>query len=346
MPSLPAAALIPASGPYRYDNAADGTLTLIRNERWWGEKARTDSIVFKVVAAEEMVQALRNGEIDSFDPSSPTVDMMGQLADLGPAVTVERGQSLLFSRIDLDSSSSGLFADVRVRRAFLKCVPRQELVDKFATPINPDATVLDLREYVPAQAEYQAVLDRVPTAQEYAEVDLEGARALLTEAGLPAPVTVRVSFAQQSSLRADQVALIKASCDRAGFAIAAQPEPDVFTTLTEPGQWDAVLWGGFASGLVAVGESIYTTGGGQNFGRYSDATVDALWSQIVKATDRSDAVALKARMEERLWVNPYNVVLYASPGVTAYSAAVSGPGFNPTQYGSTWNAQTWTKALS
>ena len=345
LPALPAAALIPSSGPYKYDNAANGTLTLVRNEKWWGEKAKTDKIVFKTLDPNEMVQALQNGEIDSFDPSNPTTDMVNQLADLGNAVTVRKGESLSFSHIDLDSSSTGLFANIKVRQAFLKCVPRQELVDKFAKPINPQATVLDLREYLPAQAVYKKVLAQVPTAKDYADVDLVGARKLLAEAGVTAPLTVRFIYAEQSTLRGDQVALVKASCDQAGFNIQSISDPDIFTTLPERGQWDAAIFGWSGSGLIAAGQSFYVTGGGQNYGGYSDPTVDDLWSRIIKVTDAAAAVPLKAKMEEQLWVDPYNVVLYANPGVTAFSSKVSGPGYNPTQYGSTWNAETWTKSL-
>ncbi len=346
LPALPDAALIPASGPYKYDNASNGTLTLVANDKWWGDAAKTQKIVFKTVDANEMVQALQNGEIDTFDPSNATSDMMSQLTDLGEAVKVVTGEALSFSHIDFDSSSAGAFADIKARQAFLKCVPRQELVDKFAAPINPTAQVLNLREFLPAQAEYEDVLAEVPTAKDYAEVDLEGAKALLTEAGVTMPYPVRFAFAAQSTLRADQVALVKASCDQAGFDITAVPDPDVFTTLTLPGQWDAAVFGWAGSGLIAAGQSIYVTGGGQNFGGYSDAKVDELWSKIVAVTSREEALPLKAEMEEQLWVNPYNVVLYANPGVTAFSSKVTGPGYNPTQYGSTWNAETWTKSKS
>ena len=343
LPALPAAALIPSSGPYSYGNAADGTLTLVRNPKWWGDAAKTASIVFKAVDPAEMVQALANGEIDSFDPTNPTADMLAQLVALGAAVKVEKGQSLTYSHIDLDSSSSGLFADARVRTAFLKCVPRQELVDKFATPIDPDSTVLDLHEYLPSQPEYRSVLDQVPAAKAYDGVDLAGARALLAQAGVATPLTVRVLRASQSALRGDQVALIKASCDQAGFTIVDQADADSATTRSQRGQWDASIFGWSGSGLVTANETFYTTGGGQNFGGYSDATVDDLWSQIVKVTSRADAVPLKVRLEQELWANPYNVLLYANPGLTAFSAHLTGPGYNPTQYGSTWNAQTWTK---
>ena len=346
LPKLPDLALIPSIGPYKYDNAANGTLTLVRNDKWWGPAAKTKKIVFKTVDANEMVQALQNGEIDSFDPSNPNADTLSQLKALGGAVKVKKGESMAFSHIDLDSSKTGVFADLRVRQAFLKCVPRQDLVDKFAKPIYPAATVLDLHEYLPSQAQYTAVLAKVPTAKKYAKVDLTGAKALLTAAGVKMPLTVRLTFPEQQSVRADQAALVKASCDQAGFDIQAKPDPQVFATISQLGGWDAAVFSWAGSGLVASGQSIYITGGEQNIGKFSDPIVDDLWTKIVQVTDPADAVPLKAKLEEELWAKAYNVLLFANPGITAFSSALSGPGYNPTQTGSTWNAETWTKSLS
>jgi len=345
LPSLPDPKLIPTIGPYKYDNASNGTLTLVRNDKWWGPKAKTEKIVFKTINVDEAVQALQNGEIDSFDPSNPTGDMVKQLADLGAAAKVDKGQSFAFSHVDFDSRAKGVFHDIKVRQAFLKCVPRKELVDKFAKPIYAKSTVLDLREYLPAQAEYKEVLAGVPEAKKYADVDLPGAKALLADAGVKTPLKVRFIYSSSSTLRADQLALIKASCDQAGFSVQAKPDPDLFTTLTHPGEFDAAVFGWSGSGLIASGQSIYVTGGAQNYGGYSDKKVDDLWTEIVKTTDRAKVVPLKTEMEEELWVNPYNVVLYPNPGVTAFASSLKGPAYNPTQYGSTWNAETWTKTL-
>ncbi|NMR19865.1 ABC transporter family substrate-binding protein [Cellulomonas fimi] len=342
--SLPDLDLIPASGPYRYESAAEGALTLVRNERWWGEPARTEHLVFATVGADEMVQALENGEIDVFDQANPTTDMVTRLSALGDAVHVETGESLAYSRLDLDSSSTGVFDDVRVRQAFGRCVPRQDLVDKFARPIEPDSEILQLRELVPAQAAYDQVLDQVPVAAEYRDVDLEGARALLAEARVSTPLRVRVLYAAGSTLRADQVALVAASCNQAGFAVEGRPDPDLFGTLAQRGGWDAAIFGWYASELVTAGESSYVTGGGLNFGGYSNREVDRLWTELGRETDRAAALELRTRLERLLWEDPYNVPLYANPGLLAYSSVVSGPAYNPTQYGSSWNAQTWTKA--
>jgi peptide/nickel transport system substrate-binding protein len=347
LPELPDLELIPSSGPYKYDNASNGTLTVTRNDAWWGEEPPTQTFVFKTVADTEMVQALQNGEIDIFHPSNPTADMLAQLDALGDAVTVEAGESLSFSHIDLDTSASGIFNDQRVRQAFAKCVPREELVEKFARPVYPEAQVLNLHEILPAQAEYEEALEQVPSAQEYDEVDLEGARALLAEAGVTTPLTVRFAYSQSSSLRADQVALVKSSCDQAGFTVEGQPDPDLFATLASaPGTWDAAVFGWAGSGLIASGQSIYVTGGNQNYGKYTNAEVDRIWDELVQVTDPADALPLQVELEEQLWSNLYNLPLYATPGMSAWSSSLEGPVYNPTQYGATWNAETWTKSVS
>lgn len=344
LPTLPDVALLPSSGPYKYDNGGNGTLTVVANDAWWGEPAATPTVVFKTVDAEEWVQAMANGEIDVFDPSNPVQDTPAQLDALGDAVTYETGESYTFSHMDFDSSPEGKLNNPLIRQALLKCIPRQELVDKFAKPIFEGAQVLNLREFLPAQGNYDEILAQVPSATLYDQVDIPGAQALLAEAGVTTPYEIRVIRASTSDLRGQQIAVIKGSCDQAGFNIVDQPDPDVFVTLTTRGTWDAAIFGWSGSGLVASGESIYVSGGNQNYGGYSDPVVDEVWADVVTTTDRDEAELKKARMEEALWTNPYNAVLYANPNLGAWVTGLDGVVLNPTQTGLTWNAETWTKA--
>jgi len=94
--------------------------------------------------------------------------------------------------------------------------------------------------------------------------------------------------------------------------------------------------------LVAASESLYVTDGEQNFGGYTDPTVDGAWAAIVRSANRDQANELKVPMERALWSNPYNAPLYANPGLAATTSAISGAVFNPTQFRMTWNAATWT----
>ena len=346
LPSLPSTDLLPASGPYRYDTGSNGTLTVVKNDKWWGSSAVTPRFIFKVVDAQEWVQAMANGEIDAFDPSNPSQDTVSQLGNLGDKVTFKIGQGLTFSHLDFDSSPEGKLADIRVRQAFLKCIPRQELVDKFAKTVDPAAQLLSLREFLPAQPAYQEVLQKVPEATQYDVVDIAGAQQLLASAGVSRPYDLRIIRTSTSTLRGQQVALIKGSCDQAGFNIIDTPDPDLFTTLTARGTWDAALFSWSASGRVAEAEGVYITGGKQNYGGYSDPDVDASWSQITRTIDEQQAEELKVPLERALWTNPYNAPLYATPKVTAFVSTLHGPVVNPTQYGITWNAATWTKSAA
>lgn len=345
LPTLPDTAILPSSGPYKLDNATNGTLTLVKNDQYWGEEraGQTDTLVFKTIVDEEAVQALQNGDVDIIDPSSPTVDTKAALEQIGETVTVDTGQSLTFSHIDLDQRPGAVFEDLKVRQAFAACVPRADMVDKFVTPIDPSGSVLNLREFQTTQEDYETVLDGAPAAQNDGAADIERARTLLTEAGKTEPVRVSLMFASTSQLRADQVALVKDSCDQAGFEIVPQPDAEWSAKLSQPGAWDAVIFGWSGSGLVASGESIYVSEGEQNFGGYADEDVDRLWSEIVRSTDAEQVVPLKTEMEQRLAETQYNVVLYSNADIIGYSSKLEGVELNPTQTGITWNAYSWTK---
>ena len=347
LPSLPDAELIPSSGPYKLDNASGGNLTLTKNENYWGEEreAATESIIFKTIEDTEAVQALQNGDVDIIEPSGPTGDTKDQIEAIGDSVSTITDTGMTFTHIDLDQSENGVFKDLAVRQAFAKCVPREDIVEKFAKPIDENATVDNLREYQPGQEDYEDVLAGAPSASEYDEVDIEGAKKLLADAGKTTPVSVRLMYSSTSQLRADIVTLIKNSCDQAGFDIVPTPDPKWSAKLAEPGAWDAILFAWAGSGLAASAQSIYVSDGEQNYGKFSNAELDKLWDQIASSTDAEEVKELKTKAEEILAAEVYNVVLYANSGVVAHSSKMENVELNPSQNGITWNAYKWTKQV-
>ncbi|WP_342024147.1 ABC transporter family substrate-binding protein [Arthrobacter citreus] len=345
LPSLPDAALIPSSGPYKLDNAAGGNLTLTKNENYWGEnrEGATESIVFKTIDDTEAVQALQNGDVDVIEPSGPTGDTKDQITAIGESVNMITGTGMTFTHIDLDQSENGVFKDLKVRQAFSKCVPRQDIVDKFVKPVDPEATVLNLRDFQQSQAEYDEVLEAAPSASEYDEVDLEGAKSLMEEAGKTEPVDVRMLFSSASQVRADITALIKDSCDQAGFNIIATPDAEWTKKLDELGSWDAAIFGWAGSGLVASAQSIYDSEGVQNYGKFKSDKVDELWDEVARTTEADKVLELKKQLEEELAKDVYNVVLYTQADIVAHNSGMENVEYNPTQSGVTWNAFEWTK---
>ena len=57
------------AGPFKLDkiDQTAKTITLVRNERWWGNPAKLDRIVFRVIDYPAWIDALANGEIDAMD---------------------------------------------------------------------------------------------------------------------------------------------------------------------------------------------------------------------------------------------------------------------------------------
>ncbi|CAO0833770.1 ABC transporter family substrate-binding protein OS=Streptomyces microflavus OX=1919 GN=HUT09_23435 PE=4 SV=1 [Streptomyces microflavus] len=53
---------------------AKGTVTLVRSPRWWGEKAKLDSLVFRVVAPKDRTKALADGTVHVTDIDAATAN--------------------------------------------------------------------------------------------------------------------------------------------------------------------------------------------------------------------------------------------------------------------------------
>ncbi|MFC0599737.1 ABC transporter family substrate-binding protein [Streptomyces palmae] len=66
---------LPATaGPFTLGATTSGSVTLARDPRWWGERARLDRLVFRVVPREQRAAALTAGAIDvsELDPADAT----------------------------------------------------------------------------------------------------------------------------------------------------------------------------------------------------------------------------------------------------------------------------------
>src|SRR5690606_34966293 len=124
-----------------------------------------------------------------------------------------------YEHVDLQISNSrnpGVFEDQRVREAFLKTIPRQQIVDTLIKPIiGEDALVRDSFVFVPGAEGYDDSVANNGSAA-YEEVDIEGATALLAEAGVTNP-EVCILYASNNPRRVNEFALIQESAGLAGF---------------------------------------------------------------------------------------------------------------------------------
>ncbi|MCB7136536.1 ABC transporter family substrate-binding protein [Cellulosimicrobium marinum] len=343
---LPDAALVPSSGPYTFKEngwTAGQSLTLVANENFWGTPAATNELTFRFTAADTHVQALQNGDLDVIEPQA-TVDTLGQLEAIGDSVTVVTGSSLTWEHLDFNFREGNVFADsLPLREAFAMCVPRQQIIDNLIAPINPDAEVMNAREVFPFQEDYAEVVEASYDGR-YDEVDIEGAQAKIEEAGVETPVQVRIGYSAPNPRRSDEVALIKSSCDQAGFEIQDIGAEDFFDNVLPNGDYEVALFAWAGSGQIASGQNIYATGQPQNYGEYSDPVVDEAWDALASSVDPEVHLEQTKIIEKQLWDTLFGIPVFAHPGVVAYNSQLQNVRDTATQSTVVWNAEQWVRA--
>lgn len=340
---LPDKALIPSSGPYMLDSFADGqSVTLVANDKYWGEKAKTPKIVIRFIAQDQQVQALQNGETNIIEPQS-NPDIVAQLEGL-PAVTVKTGSQFLYDHLDFNFDK-GPFKDLKTRQAFAACVPRQQIVDNLIKPQDPSATTMDVRNLAPFQPGYKEAVTAAG-GDKFNTVDVAKAKELLGGK----KVKVRIGYNQPNPRRTQVVELIKASCDQAGFEVTDTGSEKFFDDAGDlaNGNFDIALFGWAGSSLVSGWPSTYTSPRkctpalkGNNKGCYSSPAADKLLKEILKTTDRAQQLELTNQIEKILWDDLATIPLYSQPLLTAWNEKVTGVQQNPSQASVTWNMQQW-----
>ena len=341
---LPDASLVPSMGPYKFKDGgwqAGQSITLEANPEYWGTPPATKELVLRFADPKTHVQALQNGDLDVIEPQA-TVDTLQQLEGLGEDVNVQTGDQLTWEHVDYNRGEGSVFADSpELREAFALCLPRQQIVDNLIKPIYADAQVMNLREVFPFQDKYQEVVDEA-YPKEMDEPNIEKAKELVEKSGVSKP-TVRLGYQAGNQRRTETVALIKSSCDQAGFDVQDANSPVFFKEVMPAGDYDAALYAWAGSGQKASGANIYQSDGAQNQQSYNNPEVDAAWDKLATSLDENEQLEQTKTIEKLLWEDFQAIPLYAHPGLVGHKADVANVRDTAAQSGALWNVEQWVR---
>lgn len=338
--------LVTASGPYMIsDFVADEYITLTANPEYSGDNtANIEEITVRFIPDPlAAVQALENGEVDIIQPQA-TADITTALEGID-GITVNTGLGGTYEHVDLQfdqgRNPENIFSNPLVREAFMKTIPRQEIVDTLIKPIiGDDAILRDSQLFVPGAAGYDEAAS-TNTSADYAEVDIEGARQLLQESGVT-NTEVCILYASNNPRRVNEFALIQQSANEAGFNVTDCGSEDWGGLLGTPGAYDASLFG-WQSTSLGVTNSLptFVTGGINNLNFYSNERVDEIITELNTTFDEETQIELQVEMDRLLWEDFYGVTIYQFPEVTAFSDRVTN--IDPSILAPTifWNAWDW-----
>ena len=339
---------IPVNGPYHVSAWQQGqSLTLARNNKYYGPKAHLDSLVFRFLP-ESTTQpaALQNNEVDLIYPQ-PQLDMVAQVKAM-PDVTSELNIGLSFEHLDFNFKNPHL-ANANVRRAIATGLNIQLLVDRTVKQFTDKAQPLGNRIWLPGQKPYQDHFGQ------YGKGDTAGAAKLLEDAGYTKgadgiyakggkKLSFRFSTTAGNKLRETQGELFQSQMKDMGIGIKITnvDSTKFFGEWLPNGNFDIANFAWVGTPFAISGSrDIYRTGGGGNYGSYASKKVDDLFTQANGETDETKSAELGNQIDQQLTEDMATIPLYNKPTFIAWRSTFGGIRDNATNEGPFYAANTW-----
>ncbi len=316
------------AGPFKLDKVdkAAKTITLVRNERWWGPKPRLETIVYRVIEPSAQMDALANGEIDFVD-LAVDVNKTNQ-AKAMPNIEVRRTGGLSFRQLTINSASPNL-RDVKVRQALAMGIDRSAIGKALLGPLGYDARPLNNHIFLINQEGYR------DNSGDVGKFNQDRARRLLDEAGWRLDGAVRkkdgkpleINFVIPNSVATSrqESELIQNMLAQIGVTVKinAVPADAFFDKYVTAGQYDFTVFARLGSAYpIRSASSIYQNPTRndkgeleirENYARIGTAEIDKLFADAVGELDRKKAIEIANQIDARLWEEVHSLTTYQRP---------------------------------
>ncbi|MHB1243804.1 MAG: ABC transporter substrate-binding protein [Gaiellaceae bacterium] len=205
------------TGPFKFQSwTRNDRLVLVRNDDYWGEKAKIDELIVRPIADNAArLQALQTGEIQGYDLVEPQ-DIATIEGDETLQVIDRPAFNVAYVGFNIGRKPTD---DPQVRQALAYGLDRQSVVDNFYSGRAVVAT-----QFMPPEVVGYA--DDVPTY----EYDPEKAKQILTDAGYTLPVPIEFWYPTDVSRPympdpKRNFEAFAASLNNSGFKVTAKSAP-------------------------------------------------------------------------------------------------------------------------
>lgn len=324
------------------DYQAGASMTLERNEKYWGEAPLLDKIIVPwITDGTQQPPALGNNEVQVMFPQAQ-VDLVTQTKNLTGVESVV-GFGTFWEHMDFQMKNTHL-AQLPVRQAVATALDRQDIVTRLPGQFDSSAEVLNNRIYMPSSSDYEAHGD------DYQEQDIPAAKKLLEDAGYALGgdgiyakdgnrLSLRLVWRDPNPRRQQTAELVQSQLKQSGIEITLDPQPDF--TFLDNRNFDIALFGWTGGTTLASTESIYVPGGGQNYSDNENSEIQDLYAQANVELDRGKRADLMNQVDEVLWEDMPTIPLFQVPEFLAWRDNVNAVEYNGYQ-GPTWNSSIWS----
>jgi peptide/nickel transport system substrate-binding protein len=320
-----------SAGPFKMavaDTTAK-TITLARNEKWWGQPAKLDRIVYRQIDRDAQTEALANGEIDFIGIGS-SVDRLKR-AEQTSGVAIHHSAAPNFNHMTINGKSP-ILSDVNVRKALAQALDRDAIAKTLLGPLGVKPTPLGNHIYMTNQKGYQDNSEALP-------FDLDAAGKLLDAAGWTLagdtrmkdgkPLNLRLPLPPGSLIGKQIAELVRSMAQKVGMKIEIQSVPgdDFFPKYVNEGNFDIVLFGWSGTPFpVTSAKSIYVTPRllpdgtediQQNYARIHNPEIDKLFDEGAATFDIPKQIEIGNRIDQLIWDEVHSITFYQVPDIVA-----------------------------
>ena len=306
--------------PTKVDQASK-TLTVKRNDKWWGEKSKLDTVTFKQMEDAAKTKAFANKEIDVAD-TIITKDGY-QTAKKRDDADMRAAGSLQWRHFTFNAESANL-SDKTVRQAIVKGINRPAIAksDLAGLPIQADSVMLGNHFFMPGQPGYK------DNSEEF-KYDPKAAEKQLDDAGwkkqgdyrVKDGKTLMINYAQLTGVPTseNEGALFKQDMAKIGVKVnlVNTPSSDMQKVLTNH-SFDVIAftWQGTPYPMANVRQIYGAAAEGSkkpsqsNFSQLIDPEIEKLIPQIDTEMDVNKRRELTNEADKHIWDDVMVLPLY------------------------------------
>lgn len=313
------------AGPFKIEsyNNAQQLVTLVPNEKWWGDKPLLDKVTFRVLDSAAEATSFANKEIDVLDYiiSANTYKQAQQRTD----AEVRQNFGLQWRHFTLNASS-GVLADKAVRQALMRATDRAAITKSSLAgmPVDANKVLLGNHFFMPSQEGY------VDNSTKWSH-DVEAAKKLLDGAGWkePSPGAIRVKDGKKLSIKytrptavpttKTESELLQSQLKKIGMEVVMEDVESAkyFKDYINKKNFEitSFTWQGTPYPMMNIGQ-IYGKGN-SNFTGQSIKELNELIDKIAVEADHKKRVAMTNQADEIIWENVLNFPIYERMQLTA-----------------------------
>ncbi|MFF5206536.1 ABC transporter family substrate-binding protein [Streptosporangium sp. NPDC000396] len=314
------------AGPFKVEslNETTKTVTLVRDDKWWGQKAKLDKIIFRAIDDTAKLNAFANGELDA-------VEIPANAADLKRAKEVQNADIRKAAapnwRHFTVNGSAALLKDKSVRQAILLGINRETIAASDLKDMDWPIQVLNNHLYMNTHKGY------VDNSGELGKYNPEKAKQLLDAAGWKQEGEYRKKDGKEFAIRftvpADLATskqegeLTQAMLKEIGIKVTVEPVPSdkFFDDYIIPGNFDIVpfSWLGtpFPNGALPQIYKTPVSDNTSNFPRIGTPELDKLIDQAAGEMDPAKAIELGNAADKLIWDEVHTIPMYQRPDIYA-----------------------------